>query len=380
MATKAPDPNTLPDFDSQRLEHEAIERAHTIPSTWYVDPAFHLADRHWVFSRTWQYVGAASNVAEPGASMRLRIAGEPILVVRDEGGVLRAFFDVCRHRGGPLVVKGERSFVLKCRYHGWTYRLDGTLRGLPKWDRVELFDACDHGLAPIEVREWQGLVFVRTNPAPEAPSIEETFAGIPERAGHNRLDHKRFSQRIEYVVACNWKVYVDNYLEGYHLPHVHPELCDMLDYQAYETEVRGDWSLQASPIRAEENFYGDGEGEALYWFVFPNFMINLLPGRLQTNAVLPEGPDRCRVVFDYYYDDLESEAAARRIEEDLAYADRVQQEDIEICERVQEGLGSSAYDRGRFSVECETAVHHFQGRLKEAYREGSRGRATHAGP
>jgi len=393
MVKTAPDPTTLPDFDPDTLAPEPIERAKTLPSSWYVAPEFHRVDRHWVFARTWQYVGAAASIAEPGSSMRLRVAGEPLLVVRDADGSLRGFFDVCRHRGGPLVVKGEKSFVLKCRYHGWTYRLDGTLRGVPKWDRVELFDACDHGLVPVEVREWQGLVFVRTGipgdpprkpdaekpdageldaEKPDAGELDATLAGIAERAGENRIDRKRFCRRVEYAIGCNWKVYVDNYLEGYHLPHVHPELCDLLDYQAYATEVRGSWSLQASPIRAEENFYGDGEGEALYWFVFPNFMINLLPGRLQTNAVLPDGPDRCRVLFDYYYDDVESESARRRIEEDVAYANRVQEEDIEICERVQEGLGSVAYDRGRLSVECETAVHHFQDRLKAAYREGAR--------
>lgn len=355
-------------LDGGVLEPAPIERAETLPSRFYVEPDFHRADLAWVLGRRWQYVGPASRVARPGDTLLATVAGEPVLVVRGEDRALRAFFNVCRHRGGPLALKDGSCRVLKCRYHGWTYRLDGSLLGLPKWDRVELFDKGEYGLIPVRVREWQALLFAHVGDGEPEP-LERVLDGIPGRIAPYRLDTKRFERRVEYEIRCNWKVYVDNYLEGYHIPHVHPELAKFLDYQSYETELRKHYSLQTSPIRADENFYDGTEGRAFYYFVFPNFMLNILPGRLQTNVVLAGAPDRCRVIFDYYYDRPDDPSVREMIAQDLEYADRVQAEDIEICERVQLGLGSRAYDRGRFSVECEAGVHHFQECLKRAYRE-----------
>ena len=168
---------------------------------------------------------------------------------------------------------------------------------------------------------------------------------------------------------------MDNFLEGYHVPYVHPELAKLYDYTRYVTEVYDQYSLQHSPLTGDNLYSRDGGGEAFYYCIFPNFMLNILPGRLQTNLVLPEGHDRCRVIFQYFYDDAGAPGAAERIESDLAYSDSVQQEDIEICERVQQGLGSQAYDRGRFSVKYEAGVHHFQELVRSAYRAGMARRA-----
>jgi choline monooxygenase len=255
--------------------------------------------------------------------------------------------------------------MLQCKYHGWTYRLDGMLRGVPHFDRVELFDKKDYGLIPVRVGVWEGLVFVSLAPGPA--SLETCFEGVARRVGWSLGDLK-FARRVDYDVRCNWKVYVDNYLEGYHVPHVHPELFSLYDFQKYRTETYDWYSLQVGPLTDEKTLYSEGGGEALYYQVFPNFMLNIRPGRLQTNVVEPVGPDRCRVIFRYYYDDVTSPAALRKIEDDLAYSDRVQAEDIEICERVQLGLQSGVYDRGRFSVEFEAGVYHFQQLLKQAYR------------
>jgi choline monooxygenase len=354
-----------PELTARALGVSPIARAQTIPSAWYVGPRFHELDRVAVFAASWQPVARVDQVAKPGQFAIGTVADNPIIAARDQDGTLRAFYNVCRHRGGPLATCDGTDTVLKCHYHGWTYRLDGSLRGVPAFDRVELFDKADFGLVPVAVATWESLVFVHLGAKPEP--ITTPFAGIAERIAPQRLGGKTFHRRTTYEVACNWKVYVDNYLEGYHVPHVHPELTKLYDYRSYVTEVFPWYSLQHSALSSEPNIYAPGGGEAFYYWVFPNLMLNILPGRLQTNVVQPIAANRCRVIFDYFYDDTSSPAAQRRIEEDLTFADDVQREDIEICEHVQRGLNSFAYDRGRYSVKYEEGVWHFHKLLREAY-------------
>jgi choline monooxygenase len=243
------------------------------------------------------------------------------------------------------------------------------LRGVPQFDRVELFDRKDYGLIPVGFDSWQGLQFVNLSGAGD-PGLQSMLEPVAKRIAPIDLTARKFYRRVEYRLECNWKVYVDNYLEGYHLPYVHPELCNLLDYRQYVTETFEHVSLQYSPLN-EDKIYGSmGQNDgAFYYFIFPNTMLNILPGRLQTNVVVPLAHDRTKVIFDYYYDDVTSPQAVRLIEEDIEYSERVQQEDIEICEHVQNGLNSAAYDRGRFSVEMERGVYHFQCLLKDAYRK-----------
>ena len=343
--------------------------AETIPSGWYLEARFHALDRTAVLGPAWHYLGTAARVAASGDAIAGTVAGEPVLVVRDGEGLLRAFHNVCRHRGGPLMMGSEACGLkaLTCKYHGWTYLLDGSLRGVPKWDRVELFDRKDYGLVPLAVATWEGMVFVHLDP--DAADLNQVMAPIAGRIGPGRLSAMRFARRVTYPVAANWKVYLDNYLEGYHIPYVHPELMTLLDFQAYTTELAPGYSLQSSPLDAADDtlYAGTHGGEALYFHIFPHVMLNVLPGRLQVNLVEPVAHDRCLVHFDYYYTDASSPTAQQQILADQAASDRIQAEDAEICERVQQGLASSAYDRGRFSVECEEGVHHFQQQLKAAY-------------
>lgn len=361
------DRSTLPDLSDETLRTDPLERSETIPSSWYVDQRFHDFDTEAIFARTWQGVGHADQVRRPGDRFPAMVADNPIVVLRDMEGTLRAFYNVCRHRGGPLATCADNGSMLQCGYHGWTYRLDGSLRGVPKFDRVELFDRRDYGLVPVHVELWQGIIFVNLDPNPQP--LTECVAGITERIAPISLESKRFFRQVQYTVDCNWKVYIDNYLEGYHVPLVHPELMTMLDYNNYTTETFPRYSLQYSPLSEGENIYGTTGGEAFYYFLFPNFMLNILPGRLQTNLVVPLAHDRTLVTFDYFYDDIESPEALKIIEDDIECSDRIQREDIEICEHVQRGIRSRAYDRGRFSVACEGGVHHFQTMVKEAYRQ-----------
>ena len=223
------------------------------------------------------------------------------------------------------------------------------------------FDKSTIRLDEIRVSTWQGLVFVALDA--DVPPLDTVYAGINERIRPVEPGRMRFHRRTRYDIACNWKVYVDNFLEGYHLPHVHPGLSKVLDYRAYDTELFDWYSLQHSPIRDAGDIYGDGD--AWYYYVYPNVMLNIMPGRMQTNRVLPQGIDRCVVEFDFYYSD--DPAALARADRDEQFSDEIQQEDISICEAVQKGLTSGAYEPGRLCPKREGGVWHFQNLMRQAY-------------
>ncbi len=356
------------DFIEESLSIVPIERSETIPSSWYTRPEVLEIEKQCLFNQWWQYIGHVSQVQNSGDQLVANIAGHPIIVVRGKDNVLRGFHNVCRHRGGPIATENCNSHMLQCKYHGWTYTLEGMLRGVPKFDRAELFDKKDYGLIPVEVDVWDALVFVRCSSNPEI-KLQTILEGITERIAPINLYSKKYYKRVKYELDCNWKVYVDNFLEGYHIPIVHPELAKLLDCQQYVTETFDNYSLQYSPFVSDDSIYGTGKGEAYYYFIFPNMMLNILPGRLQTNIILPLSHRRTLVVFDYYYDDIASPEALKKIQNDIEYSEIIQQEDIEICEHVQRGLESSVYDKGRFSVEMEQAVYHFQTFLKRSFKE-----------
>jgi choline monooxygenase len=351
-----------------------LERARTIPASWYHDPEVYAAECRTVFGDTWQAVGRADQVAAPGSFFTADVAGEPVVVVRD-GGELRALSNVCRHRAARVVAEAEgRLTRLRCPYHGWTYDLAGRLRGAPEFDGVEDFCREDSGLPPLAVAAWGPFVFAHLGKSP--PPLAEHLAPLPEKAAGLGLEALRFVARREYKLACNWKVFVDNYLDGgYHVNAVHPALAGAIDYSRYRTEVYASTSVQVSPLRPPEarrepDAVGAVRGgdTAWYWWVFPNLMINLYQGVMDTNLVLPLGPNECRVVFDFYFADTEGPDAERYMRESMEVAHRVQMEDAGICEEVQRGLASRLYDTGRFSVRREAGGYHFHRLLARRLR------------
>jgi choline monooxygenase len=339
-----------------------LERARTIPAAWYFDPDLYEAERRHVFGDTWQVVGRADQVAAPGSYLTAVVAGEPLLVVRDADGTLRGFFNVCRHRAAPLLSEPcGTATKLRCPYHGWTYDLAGRLRGTPEFDGVADFRREDNGLTPVRVGEWGPLVWAHLG-TPEQP-LEEFLAPLPGGEAARMLAGLRWHARREYDLACNWKVYVDNYLDGgYHINALHPALAGVIDYSHYRTDVYAYTSAQSGPLKPPEKAAAAApaavrSGErAWYWWVFPNLMLNVYDGVADSNWVLPLGPGRCRVVFDFFFADRLGEAFRA---DSLAVAHQVQLEDGGICEAVQRGLGSRAYDTGRFSVKREGAGHAF---------------------
>ncbi len=370
-----------PSIPAAWLAPEPLERAHALPAPLYTDAELHRAEQQLVFAKSWQLVAHGDALANPGDHVVAAIGPVPILVVRGAHGELRAFHNVCRHRAGPIATcDGKGAKALTCKYHGWTYTLDGTLRGAPEMDGAQQFDRAAFRLPEARVATFGPLVFAALD---DAPPFAEVFAGIEQRIAANRMQQARFHRRFHYEVACNWKVYVDNFLEGYHLPHVHPGLNKLLDYRSYKTELAAWNSLQSSPLVGDDNFYGGGAGSdasrqgAFYWFVYPNTMLNCLPGRLQSNRVVPLGVDRCRVDFDYFYPDGGDAQELARRQQDQDFSDEVQAEDVAICEAVQRGLSSGSYHAGRLCPKREGGVKHFHDLLRAAYRplaENGRGR------
>lgn len=352
-----------------------LSRAETIPGEWYTDPRVAELERRTVFSRTWQMVCRADQVAVPGQYVTATVAGEPVVVVRGSDDALRGFFNVCRHHAAAVMTEPcGRATQLRCPYHGWTYGLDGGLRSGPDLEGMEAFDLAQNGLRPVSVATWEKLVFVHLDPDP-TPLLD--FVGdMAEQVRPLDLGALSFCERRTWELACNWKVFVDNYLDGgYHVPFLHKGLNSILDYKAYTIENFGRVCLQKSPIDAaggEQMTASVRRGQALYYWLYPNLMLNWYEGYLDTNLVLPLGVDRTLVVFDFYFADVGPEAAERN-RRSMDVSERIQDEDHAICESVQRGLSSRAYRAGRLSVRREAGEHLFHRLLAADLRAGLAG-------
>ena len=349
-----------------------LEQAKTIPSLWYFDADIFAAECRQVFGDTWQCVGRSTQVAEPGTFFTADVAGEPVLVVRDENGVLRAFHNVCRHKAAQVINQPEgKCSKLRCRYHGWTYDLAGKLRGTPEFDGVQDFPREREGLVPMEVDVWGPLAFVHQGQPMQ--TLADFLAPLPEQTQQLGLERMHFAGRRSYDIACNWKVFVDNYQDGgYHVNTVHPGLAGALDYAQYRTVIDRQTSVQISPLKpAKDPAVGKVRtGDfAYYWWIFPNLMINIYQGVMDTNLVLPLGTDRCRVFFDFYFENTEGPEAQQFIADSINVAHQVQLEDQEVCEEVQRGLHSRSYSTGRFSVKRESGAYYFHQLLGRKLRD-----------
>jgi choline monooxygenase len=343
--------------------HAPLSEAWTIPAPWYLDPRILDLERRTVFSRSWQIAGRADQVREPGQYVTWELAGEPVLIVRGDDQILRGFFNVCRHHAAAVMTEPEgKARSLRCPYHGWTYSLSGELKGTPDFTGACNFDRTKSGLVPIETALWENWVFVKLDPG--GPSIEE-FLGddLVSQLQALGLDKLRFMERRHYTIDCNWKVFVDNYLDGgYHVPHLHKELDSVLDYNKYAIEIGERFCLQSSPIVSEQAERETGavrKGDhARYYWIYPNFMINWYEGVMDTNLVIPRSEDRTEIVFDFYFTDVSDEARERNLAS-IAVGERIQDEDLSICRSVQRGLASRAYTAGRLSPRREAGEHLF---------------------
>ena len=340
-----------------------LEQAYTIPAPWYFDERIAQLERNSVFASNWQVVGRVDQVKDRGQFFTIDVNQEPLLVVRSDDGKLRAFFNVCRHHAAavvPEVAGCAKQF--RCPYHGWTYGNDGTLKGMVEFEGVCNFERADNGLVPVRVDVWEN--FILLNLDGKAMPLAGYLGKVPELVAPLKISEKLhyFDRRI-YTLNCNWKVYVDNYLDGgYHVPHAHKGLSSVVEYTKYSIENFERACLQSSPLdsagASDSSIGATRQGQAFYLWVYPNFMMNAYSGVMDTNLVLPLGVDKCAVIFDYYFSDISS-AAQNHHRESIAVSEKVQDEDMAICDSVQRGLASRAYVAGRLSVRREAGEHLF---------------------
>jgi phenylpropionate dioxygenase-like ring-hydroxylating dioxygenase large terminal subunit len=329
--------------------------AETLPWSWYTDPEILRREQERIFLRAWQYVGHAGQVVEAGDHFPAEAGEVPVVVVRDEDGTVRAFLNVCRHRGSQLVEEAGRRETLQCPYHAWTYGLDGSLRTAPRSDREPGFDAGGLSLVELRLEAWGPFLFV--NPDPDARPLLDALRPLPELVP---LDGLEFRIRDDYELQANWKIACENYLECYHCPVAHKGFSRAFQVapDAYRLEPTGELVLsQFAPSRTE--------GEGQFHFVWPNLKLNVYPGpaNLSIGPLLPAGPGGSRGYLDYFF---APEADEDWIEELMAFDRQVGAEDRVLVERVQRGVRSGLVDHGRLLPESEQLVVRFQQLVRAA--------------
>lgn len=337
-----------------------LSKASTLPSSWYQQPDFYARELRNLWPSTWQLVARQDQLAQDGCYVTVRVGFENVVVVNSDG-VIKAFSAVCRHRAGAVASGCGKTTRLICQYHNWMYSLDGKLINAPEFNGVENFKKEDVALPPWQVGQWGPLIFVARQPL---MSFAEFMGKIPGELEYFSPAHVVHAKTKDYPVRCNWKVYVDNYLEGYHLQAVHPELSRELDYGRYEVVTHKWYSSQQAPAKNTAQFYADGNTPgAHYFWLYPNLMLNIYQGLIQTNVVIPIDNESCVVRFEWYIKN--GEMTSEKLDELVQFSDLIQEQDRLICESVQQNLASQDYSQGRYSVRRENGVHHFHGLLAE---------------
>ena len=356
------------------LEHPLAD-GWTLPASWYSDAAVSVLERERIFARTWQYAGPAEQVSEPASFFATRAGHVPVVVVRDRELVLRAFVNVCRHRGHLVMRDSGCRETLQCPYHAWTYGLDGALRRAPRSEREAGFDAAAFALLPVAVDIWGPFVFV--NPDPGAAPLAETLGELPRIVERSGLDFAtlRYHSHHEWPIEANWKVVLENYLECYHCPVAHPGFSKVIDVDpdSYALSVSPTFSSQIGPIRASAlaglgsaPYVPEGDvTQSQYHLLWPNTTINIAPGpqNIALERWVPDGLGRTIEVTDYWFG---ADVPPEIVQEVLDFDAQVGQEDIDLVLSVQAGLDSGTVQQGRLMRESEQLIADFQRRLYDA--------------
>ena len=338
----------------------------TLDASLYSGEEAYRREQATLLRRAWRLVGHASMLAETGDYLTDLVGGAPVIVVRGADGEVRAFHNVCRHRAGPLATEfsGNCGKELTCLYHGWRYALDGRLRSAVDFGATDGFDPREFGLFPARVESWRGFLFVNLDA--HATSVLEELAPLEAMWARRDVTIHPFTLRRTHAIQCNWKTYVENYLEGYHVKSVHPMLSTQIETDNYIVEMRGSVSVHEAPPQ------GGGATNGVWSWVWPDLGVNVYHHGLMMERMTPLGPDRTRLDYLYFYDPAHGD----ELDWLLEGSDQVTREDKDICERVQQNLNAGVYRAGVLSPKHETGVAWFQARIREAHTGPSSVRAT----
>ncbi len=349
----------------------------------YVDPAWYAADIDGIIAKSWQWVCHVEKLRESGSYLAVDIAGQPIVAVRDREGVLRAFYNVCKHRAHKLVEGEGRGTRLMCPYHAWVYDLTGQLKRAPETENLKDFDIGEICLDAIQIEEFCGFIYVNLD-AKAAP-LREQSGDLEVEIKHwaPDIDKLTFAHRLTYDIRSNWKNIVDNFLECYHCPTAHKDFCSLVDMDTYKVTTHGIYSSHMADAGKGANSAYDVSNADVrthaVWWLWPTTCLMRYPGRSSMIVlnVIPMGPDRTLETYDFYLETPEPNEAEV---EAIRYLDEVLQvEDIGLVESVQKGMETRAFQQGRIvhdpqgSGKSEHAVHHFHGLVLDAYERASHG-------
>lgn len=329
----------------------------TLPAKFYSDPALYQAERREIFARSWLLIAHESQIETPNSYVATSAAGFPIIVVRDKDGTIRAFHNVCRHRAGPLADDGQGKCEgqLVCRYHGWRYALDGRLASARDFGPANDFDVRDYGLIALRCETWRGFLFA--NMDANADPLEQTIAPLEREAGALGMERFVFKRFETHEIKCNWKTYVENYLEGYHIQDVHPGLNAAVDARRYEVNVVPPAIFHRAPPR------NDAPVAGLWAWLWPCLGVNVYADGMMMERMSPVGHERTRLDYLYFFP---ADVPAAEVERAIGSSAATTAEDIRITEAVQRNLDAGVYETGRLSPKHEVGVAWFQGRILEA--------------
>jgi choline monooxygenase len=330
----------------------------TLPASWYRDPATFELERRGVWHSEWLMFAPSASLERPGEYVADEVAGSPVFVVVERDGSLRGFHNVCPHRAGVIVWPGTGTAGnLVCRYHGWAFDWDGKLKAARDFgDEAELCPD-DRTLTPISVARWRNLVFVHLGDHP--PPFDDAFAPFAAECEPFGIESFTHVRRVERQLTCNWKTYADNYLEGYHVSLLHPRLSRSLDMATYRVDV----PHETYCIHRADTPAGSPSG-GTWLFRYPNLAVNVYTDGMNVERIVPDGPARTRVVYDYFTGSADDAEIERMV--DLSNV--VLDEDQAICEAVQRNLDAGVYATGPLSPKHEQAVDWFQSRLAAAVK------------
>lgn len=339
------------------------------------------ADLRSILAKTWQWVCHVEKTREPGAYVTAEIAGQPIAVVRDKQGKLRAFYNVCKHRAHELLSGEGNTSRIMCPYHAWVYKLDGQLVRAPHTENLKDFSTDDICLDAVQVEEFCGFIFVNLDP--NAAPLSEQSGNLETEVRHwaPDVDQLTFGHRLTYDIKSNWKNVVDNFLECYHCPTAHKDFCDLVDMDTYKVTTYGIYSSHMADAGNAPNAAYDVSNATVkthaVWWLYPTTCLMRYPGRSSMIVlnIIPMGPDRTLETYDFYLETPEADAMEL---DAIRYLDEVLQvEDIGLVESVQRGMSTPAFTQGRIvndpdgSGKSEHAVHHFHGLVLDAYARGT---------